>query len=548
MKKGRNLIVGLLLAAAILLAACAAPTGGSGGGEATPTDSIIRVGISGTPDLDPAVAMTNSSVVAAANLYDPLVWPTAEGVKPWVAERWIVSDDGLTYVFDIRQGISFHDGTELRASDVAFSMNRKMAMGEGWAYLWEGFVDYAEATGDFEVTFHMLKPFGSFVNSLVRLFIVNEALIMDNLANGPYGEFGDYGRAFLTNNTAGSGAYTFRELVHQDFFEAVRFDDWFMGWDSRPNAPMGFRQLAVPEPATVLMMMNTGLMDKTDQWQSPENLAAMAEMDGISISAISTYTMQNMYLNTQVAPMDCIYFRRAIAFMFDFDTILNDILVDSVKPIGPVPAGIAGAVATSAVDHELDIERARAYLALSQYADTFQDYAIEFLVIADVATAEVVALTFQAVAAELGMNIQIARAPWVSVVDRMGSLETSPHMVSIAAAPGFNDAGTYLETRYHSATTGTWTQGEWLLDPRVDAMIDAAIATVDEAERFALYAQIQHYIVDEFHPTVFLAELTERKAIRDDVVWPLWHDAAPGEIPTALFGFHQIFADMELNR
>ena len=545
--KALRLLVCLVLFSA-LLTSCSAgesDTSGSPSETATPTDSVLKVGVSGTPDLDPAIATTGSSIIAVVNLYDSLVFPSADGtIEPRVAESWNVSDDGLTYTFKIRQGIKFHNGSELKASDVAFSMNRLLTIGEGYAYLFTDFVESAEAIGDYEVEFRLKKTYGPFLSALVRLLIVSEEEVMANTGEGVYGEFGDYGRAYLTTHDAGSGAYKAHDLVQQDYFEAVKYDDWFVGW--KDNAPEGFKLMAITEGATVRTMMNNRELDITDQWQSAENLAAMERMEGVSIGEFSTFLVQNMYMNTKLPPMDDINYRRAMCSLFDYDTICNDIFIHSVKSTGPVAAGVAGHVNTTTFSY--DIEKAKEYLAASKYADNYEQFTVEMLVNSDVADLEKIALMFQAAAKDLGITVEISKAPWVSIIDRVGSIETTPHMLSINSAPSFNEAGTYLESRYHSKTMGTWEQGEWLGNRTLDVMIEDALATVDKEERFAKYADIQHYIVDELCPTAYLCDLTERLAYQSAyITWPAMENVGSGGVASALYGYLHIFSDIEVH-
>lgn len=146
-----------------------------------------------------------------------------------MAETWEVSEDGLTCTCHIKQGIQFHNGDEMTASDVAFSMNRLLAIGEGYAYLFEDSVELAEATDGYTVVFHMKKTFGPFVSALIRLFILNEEQVMANAeSEGAYGEFGDYGRNWPVTNDAGSGAYMAKDLVQQDYFLAEKFDKGYI--------------------------------------------------------------------------------------------------------------------------------------------------------------------------------------------------------------------------------------------------------------------------------------------------------------------------------
>jgi peptide/nickel transport system substrate-binding protein len=75
-----------------------------------------------------------------------------------------------------------------------------------------------------------------------------------------------------------------------------------------------------------------------------------------------------------------------------------------------------------------------------------------------------------------------------------------------------------LKDRYHSSTTGTWQQNEWLLDPELDAAIEDALLTVDQEERFAKYAALQAQIA-ELTPSLFLYDQIELHAVRDYVDW-----------------------------
>lgn len=558
MKKRLSLILSLVLAAG-LLAGCSGgkPSSASGSGnqpgQNTPGGTassggnrIITMGVSGTPDLDPAIATTGSSCIVMVNIYDTLVYPGKEDLEPRVAERWEVSEDGLTYTFYLKKGIKFHNGDELTASDVAFSMNRLLTIGEGYAYLFADFMGSVETPDDYTVVFHLKKTFGPFVSALVRLPILNEEQVMANKQDGPYGEFGDYGKAWLVSNDAGSGAYKAKELVQQDYFLAEKNDDWFVGW-SNEYAPDGFKMMAITEASTVRTMVANKELDVTDQWQSTETLAALEKMDGVSIGEFSTYLVYNMYYNTQLAPMDDVNFRRAISCLIDYDTICSTVFIDSVRAHGPVPAGVLGHTDTAIFEY--DLEKAKEYLAASKYANNYGDYTVEILCNSDVANLEKVALMIQSAASQIGLNIEISRAPWVSLIDRLGSFDTTPHMLAVNGAPGYNEAGAYLESRYHSKTAGTWEQGEWLLNDDVDKMIEDAMATIDQGERFKKYADIQNYIVDELCPTGYLCELTERIAYQSDyITWPALEDAPEGGVASALYGYLHQFADIELHR
>src|SRR5690606_10010210 len=99
----------VLVAAAALLTAALA-------------QSTLRIGLAEDPDiLDPALARTYVGRIVFASLCDKLFdIDTSANVVPQLATGYTVSDDGLTVTIDLRQGVTFHDGTAMDAEAVRF--------------------------------------------------------------------------------------------------------------------------------------------------------------------------------------------------------------------------------------------------------------------------------------------------------------------------------------------------------------------------------------------------------------------------------------------
>jgi len=537
--KGLRLLSALMVVVLILglVAACAAPPE-----PVEPVDEepeivepvdeepekrSLRITFSWPTYIDPAVGSDFSSSAALANLYDTLVFPNVEGgVDPHVAEDWDVSDDALTWTFYLREGIKFHNGSELTAHDVAFSMNRLLEIGEGYAYVFLGTVDRVEALDDYTVQFDLAVPSGVFLTSLARLYILNEDQVTENTAaEGPYGEWGDYGRDWLLTNDAGSGPYTVKEFPLEEYLLMEKYDGWW--GDFHQNAPDEVRFIATTEPATVRTMMSRRELEITDQWQPIEALEALQAMDGVEVAGYPVLTQFYYMLHTRRPPTDDVHFRRAMAYAFDYEAALGLEWPGTQQSRGPVPAIQAGHNPDVYV-FERDLDKAREELALSRYADSLDEYPVELHWITEVPIEEKFALLFQSNMAEIGINVEIVGTPWTAVVEYMGDMDTSPNIVTIYVSADFPEAGSLLKVRYHSDAAPTWSQNEWLLDDELDALIDEALATADPDERYAKYMELQDYIVD-LCPSLFLYDQIQTHGYQADYVD--WYSARGEVLP-----------------
>jgi len=146
--------------------------GASATAQVEDEDSIIRMTTDWPTYIDPGVGSDFSDSTSLANLYDTLVFPNYDGsVRPQVATKWDISEDGLTYKFYIREGIKFHSGNELTAEDVVFSMNRMLTLGEGYAYLYMGVIKSATALDRYTAEFKLNNKFGPFVSSMLEVVL-----------------------------------------------------------------------------------------------------------------------------------------------------------------------------------------------------------------------------------------------------------------------------------------------------------------------------------------------------------------------------------------
>ena len=362
----------------------------------------LRVTFSWPTFIDPAVGSDFSSSTSLANLYDSLVFPNAAGgVDPWLAESWDISDDGLTYTFNLRQGVMFHDGTELLASDVVYSYDRLTTVGEGYAYLMPEAA--VTAIDDYTVEFVLSEPSGVFVPSLVRLYVVNEDLVRENtLEEGSFGDNGDYGKDFLLTNDAGSGPYQVDEFRVAEELVMTRFDGWWNAENFNANAADEVRFIGTTESATVRALMSDGELEISDQWQGVQAFESLEEMDNVRVQAFPSMTSFYYMMNTRLAPLDDVHCRRAISWAFDYEQAVALEWPGTQQMVGPVPQTVGGHNPDVTV-YSRDLDRAREELAQCQYGDDLGDYPIDVVWIAEVPAEEQWALLFQANMLDIGL-------------------------------------------------------------------------------------------------------------------------------------------------
>jgi peptide/nickel transport system substrate-binding protein len=207
----------LRLAAGLLALACTRLIGG-------PAPFAIAVP-SSLLSLDPYEDSVSNSIVVE-NIYDPLVRLDSDmRIQPALATSWS-SPDSLTWTFEIRPGVRFHDGRALRAADVAFSIGHALRDTSGVRYYLLG-VDAVEATGPLRVQLHTSRPVPPLLSRLTGIRIVPEGTLEKEL--------------IATAN--GTGAYRLAEWHPGLSARLVRNEAY---WGPRPELPEAVIALAQP--------------------------------------------------------------------------------------------------------------------------------------------------------------------------------------------------------------------------------------------------------------------------------------------------------------
>ncbi|HLI46708.1 MAG TPA: ABC transporter substrate-binding protein [Geobacterales bacterium] len=513
---------------------------------ATQQEKLLRVSFANVPYLDPAVGSDEASSVYLVNVYDTLVYPLPNNtLVPNVAQNWSVSSDGLTWTFNLRKGIKFHSGRELTANDVFFSLKRLITIGEGYAYLLKPFVDLNKTSvpNNYTIQIGLKKPFGPFLYALLRLYIVDSELVKQHIKSGPYGEMGDYGRDWLMSGEkdAGSGPYMLSEYKRGESVTLIRFSNYWGQYAT--NAPDRVIMLGTTEPSTIKTLISQRQLEITDQWQPIENLEAMAKINGVELSKLSVPYEFYLMINNKKPPTDDIHVRKAMALAFNYTSAIQDINPYEKRAYGVVPSTLLGYWQPSQTIN-MNITAAIEELRRSKYWGHFDQYPIEYWWVAEVPWEERVALLFKQNMEAIGLTVEVVKKPWLSVVESLSNLETSPHIVSIFVAADYPEAGSMLANRYLSSVQGTWQQNEWLNDSHIDQLINGALSTLDLNARIQKYVEAQQYIFN-LYPSIFVYE---HVVVRAYQAYYVDFPAAKGNVPSILgyefdFRWIQVFPD-----
>ena len=466
--------------------------------------------------IDPAIGSDATSVVAILNLYDALVFSDVNGeAQPHVAESWKVSEDALTWTFYIRKGIKFHDGSELTASDIKFSFDRFKTIGRGNAFVFLGQKISAEVIDTYTINFYLEKSSGTFLKTLIFSYILNEDLVRANIKKpGEYGEFGDYGQEYLLTHDAASGPYMVKDVEIGSSVTMVINPNYWIPIDS--NAPDEFKMIGTTEAVTVRTLLSKRELEIGDQNQSLENLAALKKIEGVEIARYPFMSQWDITINTKKPPTDDIHFRKAMAWATDYDTVVNKILVGFVQAKGPVPQVLSSHDPTLFQYHR-NLDKAIEELKLSKYYGQLEKYPVDLFWIAEVPDHEKIALLFMSNMADIGIKVKVVKMPFLAFANVCSAIETSPNLKIHCPSGLYAEAGSTLGNRYASESAASVQSGEWLLDPKFDAMLVDAIQTVEKDERFVKYNKLQQYIVD-LCPTIFLCDHTVRRPFQSSYV------------------------------
>ena len=468
----RSSIVGRFLVLLTGLVVCLAPA------DASPEEKRrLVLGTAATfATFDPHVIDDPSQNLIRLNFYDGLTrWVgSPPKLQLWLAERHEVSPDGQIHTFQLRENARFHDGSPIRAIDVAYSMERLLALKLGPYRLFSDIIapGGARAINDRTVAFNLVSPMRGFDTLLPELAIVNRALVSTNEKNN------DWGQEWLQRNSAGSGSYIPFRRDREGAFLASRFHEHFIG-DWAPNAIDEFEVQPLADPAERVDALLKGRLGGIVGHLTVQQLDDVRGAPGFHLVEQPTLRLVRGILHNKRNPTSNIDFRRALSHVFDYDGLTRGLLSGTMVRNGsPLPDLIWGGNSASR-GYEFDIARARDYLA--RVPGPIPELTIG--AIAGQVHAEMAAAMLKRGLDELGLKSRIVAEPADAVFARSHDERQMFDVLFMVETRLPPDPDPWIGARYNCKDSGR-TNYSWYCREAIDTLIAEARRSNDRAGRW----------------------------------------------------------------
>jgi peptide/nickel transport system substrate-binding protein len=336
----------------------------------TPADTlVIADAIDDIVSIDPHEAYEFSGLDLNNNTYDGLVEldPATGEMVPGLAESWDVAEDGTTFTFKIRPGVTFSSGNPFRAEDAAFSLQRAVKLNKTPAFILNQFGWTAEnvdqmitADGD-TVTLKTDQAYApTFLYNCLTAgvaSIVDKETVMANDAGG------DMGNAWLKQNSAGTGAYVLKSFKPNEGYVL----------EARPGHWRGDAKIAkvfmqhVPEAATQRLLLEQGDIDVSREL-TPVDIEGMQGNADVKIQQDVGGQIFYLSFNQKNENYKNAKFLDAMRWAIDYQGMVDTFLKgNQVVHQAFLPNGYLGALED--MPYTLDVEKAKALVAESGIAD-----------------------------------------------------------------------------------------------------------------------------------------------------------------------------------
>lgn len=477
-----------LLSSVILLAACGGgnkenDSAQSAGVESTNTQAggILNIGLAANvSSLDPISYTSQYEANVIRQIGNTLVVYSEDFSEfmPSLSTDWAVSEDGLTYTFQLREGVKFQagdyqDGREVTAEDVKFSLERS-AFDSALNRL--SGIESVEVLGDNEVAVHLTTPSSAFMSMLTdpgNIIVPKE-------------EVEGWGDQFA-QHLVSTGPFSLKNFQSGQQIDLVRNDNY---WGTSPNLDGVTFKIITDGNMMVNSLLSGDVHIATDvRGQNREVIKQGNNVELVSIPGFSTFYLD---MNMMKGPTMDEKVREAIYMATNVDDIVNGVNQWGGAEVSysPLPKASWGYMENAKdLVPAYDPVAAKELLAETDYADGFS---ID-LYLSD-ARIPYATIFQDQMKKNLNIDIQLHPQEWGTYSETVSSGEADMNIGGWSWDP---DPFFYLNQEFHSNNIGSLGNGRGYNNPEVDALLDEALTETDREKRVDLYHQALEIIMGD---------------------------------------------------
>ncbi len=334
----------------------------------------------------------NVNIWVLMNVYDQLIRVAPNGVElePGLAERWEISDDGLTYTFHLRPGIMFSDGTPMKASDVKFSIERAKNDPSGtWTFVLTA-LEEVVAQDDSTVVMRLNQPWAPFLSDIAMF---NSSVISEAFAKG--------NEERLTQEMMGTGPFALKEWRKGEYILLTRNPHY---WEEGLPYLDEVRISVVPDDNSRILQLQDGEIDAMS-YVPFSRIPELKEDPNLNVVEFPSTRSEYVILNHGQEPLDDRNVRLAFSHAVDRQALIDIVLFGSgVEATSFMPRG-ALFWNDQLLGFPYDVEKAKEYLAQSKVPDGFQ---LELQFLAGLVDDEQTAGALRDMWSQIGVDVQLA--------------------------------------------------------------------------------------------------------------------------------------------
>lgn len=480
-----KLVLAAVLAGAVLLGSAFAqdPAPVEGGS--------ITIGIvAEPPGWDPS-ASTSQEIprVVYHNVYEGLVrFDRTGAIVPALASSWRTSEDGLTWIFTLRPGVLFHDGTPLTTGDIIAKFERAMDPDSGHTNAgYYAAIDSVTASDDSTIVFTLTQPSSSLLYNLARPdSIIYPAASAETQRSQPIG----------------TGPFRFAEYVPGSHVTLEKFEDYYL--DGVPYLDSATFRI-ISDPNARFASLQTGEIDHTGVL--PEQYQQAATDPDLKVSQGTATAEITVAMNNTREPFDDLRVRQAITLAIDKQAIVQGAMFGLGTVIGSHMSPSEGYYIDLSETYPYDPQRARELLAEAGYPDGFTiDFELPEPYNIERRTGEVIAQQLQ----QVGITVNLSVVEWATWIERI--FLGGDYDMTIIGHSEPKDINVYANPDYYYHYT----------NPRIGELLAEAELATSQEESDAKYQEIATIIANDA-VNVWVMSSPYLVAVRSDV-YGFWTD------------------------